>query len=110
MRAAELIKQVRKAAGLTQAELARRAGTSQPVISAYEHGHRDPSVSTLRRILNAASARLELGFRMVEGAGGVPPAADDTERAARLVDLLLLADAIPVRRGAKPVFPRISSH
>jgi len=31
---------------------------------------------------------------------GPPPAADDDERARRLVDVLLLADAIPARRRA----------
>ncbi|MDQ3470739.1 MAG: helix-turn-helix domain-containing protein, partial [Actinomycetota bacterium] len=43
MTPAALIRTTRTRAGLTQAELARRAGTSQPVISAYEHGRRDPS-------------------------------------------------------------------
>ncbi len=37
---------VRRRQGSAQAELARRAGTSQPVISAYEHGRRDPTVGT----------------------------------------------------------------
>ena len=55
-----LISAVRKRAGLTQAALARRAGTSQPVISAYERGHRDPTYCTLRRLVQAAGARLEL--------------------------------------------------
>ena len=42
--------------------------------------------------------------------GGPPPATDDTERARRLVDVLLLADAIPTRRRA-PVLcaPRLVS-
>ena len=109
MRAADLIARVRRGTGLTQAELARRAGTSQPVISAYEHGRRDPSVSTLRRILQAAGARLELGYRLTGATDGVPPAIDDVERAARLVDVLLLADAIPGRPRQKRFFPRISS-
>ena len=46
MKPETLIRAARRRAGLTQAELARRAGTSQPVVSAYEHGRRDPSVGT----------------------------------------------------------------
>jgi len=37
MEPAELLGQVRVSAGLTQEELARRAGTSRPTLSAYEH-------------------------------------------------------------------------
>ena len=60
MLAAHLLRAARVRAGLTQAELARRAGTSQPVISAYEHGRRDPTVQTLARLLAAAGADLVL--------------------------------------------------
>jgi transcriptional regulator with XRE-family HTH domain len=105
--AAALIR-ARRRAGLTQAELARRAGTSQPVISAYEHGRRDPSIETLRRLLRAAGAELELAIapRRPE----LPAATDVDEHASRLVDVLLLADAIPTRRPAAPLaFPRLRS-
>src|SRR5258706_464718 len=61
MNGATLLTKARKRAGLTQAELARRAGTSQPVISAYEHGRRDPSIETLRRLVRAAGAELDPG-------------------------------------------------
>ena len=43
MTPAQLIEAVRRRHGLTQVELARRAGTSQPVVSAYEHARRDPT-------------------------------------------------------------------
>ena len=98
----ELIRAVRRRGGLTQAELARRAGTSQPVISAYEHGHRDPTFGTLRRLIAASGEHLLVDA--VAPAEGPPPAADDHERARRLVDVLLLADAIPYRR--RPVVLR----
>lgn len=50
-----LILQVaRRAAHLTQAELARRAGTSQATLSAYERGTKSPAVKVTERILNAA--------------------------------------------------------
>ena len=108
MHGATVLTRARKRAGLTQAELARRAGTSQPVISAYEHGRRDPSIETLRRLVRAAGAELELGIG-ARATPDLPPAADDDERAARLVDVLLLADAIPHRRRRGLTFPRIRS-
>lgn len=56
--AAKLIKDARTAAGLTQAQLAERAGTSQPTIAAYEAGDKVPNVSTLERILGATGTTL----------------------------------------------------
>jgi transcriptional regulator with XRE-family HTH domain len=98
----------RKRAGLTQVELARRAGTTQPVISAYEHGRRDPTIETLRRLVRAAGA--ELALAAVAPTSDIPPAIDDAERGARLVDVLLLADAIPTHRSPGPLtFPRLRS-
>lgn len=55
---AKLIKESRTAAGLTQAELARRAGTSQPAIAAYEAGDKVPRVATLERLLEATGTSL----------------------------------------------------
>ena len=108
----ELIRVVRRRRGLTQAELARRAGTSQPVVSAYEHGRRDPTFGTLRRLVAAAGERLLVDAAVpIDGPNdGPPPAADDHERARRLVDVLLLADAIPARRRATALrAPRLVS-
>ena len=98
MEPSELLQAVRRRGGLTQAEFARRAGTSQPVVSAYEHGRRDPTVATLRRLVAAGGERLVIDAVAVTD--GPPPAIDDVERARRLVDVLLLADAIPARRRA----------
>jgi uncharacterized protein len=58
--AGSLLRQARQAAGLTQAELARRAGITQSVISAYESGRREPAVSTLSRLIGATGATLRL--------------------------------------------------
>lgn len=46
----------RTTAGLTQAELAERAGVSQPLIARVEGGDVDPRLSTLRGIVNALEA------------------------------------------------------
>lgn len=61
--AGALVLDARTRAGLTQAELAERAGTAQSAIAAYEAGARQPTVPTLYRVLAAAGfdlrARLE---------------------------------------------------
>lgn len=43
---------LRKRAGLTQKELAKRAGISQSLVARIESGSVDPRVSTLRKIMN----------------------------------------------------------
>jgi transcriptional regulator with XRE-family HTH domain len=52
----------RTEAGLSQRQLAARAGTSGATIAAYERGTKEPRLSTLRRLLEAAGMRLELGY------------------------------------------------
>jgi transcriptional regulator with XRE-family HTH domain len=53
-----LLEQIRGRAGLTQEELARRAGTSRPTLSAYEHGRKSPTVATFARLLAEAGWEL----------------------------------------------------
>lgn len=60
MTTADVLQQSRLAAGLTQGALARRAGTTQSAVSAYERGRKSPSVDTLRRLLAAAGRDLVL--------------------------------------------------
>ena len=54
----------RKAAGLTQAQVAKRMGTQTPAIarleSALATGKHSPSLSTLRRYAHALGKRVEL--------------------------------------------------
>ncbi|MDP8960387.1 MAG: helix-turn-helix transcriptional regulator [Actinomycetota bacterium] len=52
--ASALVVQARQRSGLTQLELAKRAGTSRSAISTIEHGRRDPSLERLQQILAAA--------------------------------------------------------
>lgn len=61
--AATLLRQARRRSGLSQRALAARAGTSPAAIGAYESGSRDPSVTTLERIL--AGAGFHLGATLV---------------------------------------------
>jgi transcriptional regulator with XRE-family HTH domain len=108
MTPATLLRAVRRRRGLTQAELARRAGTSQPVLSAYERGRRDPTYSTLRKLVAAAGEVLEIGA--APAPSDLPPPATDEEHARRLLDVLSVADAIPTRRRSATMrAPRVVS-
>jgi transcriptional regulator with XRE-family HTH domain len=57
---AELLSWIRRAAGLSQDELAGRAGTSRTAVSAYEHGRKSPSLDTVDRLVSAAGYELEV--------------------------------------------------
>ena len=61
--AGALLRQARKRAGLSQVDLASRAGVTQSVISAYESGQRQPSLPALARLIDAAGFELTLGLR-----------------------------------------------
>jgi transcriptional regulator with XRE-family HTH domain len=103
-----LIAAARRRSGLTQAELAARAGTSQPVISAYEHGRRDPSVGTLARLIEATGERLQISA--VATPASIDAPRDLEEHGRRLLDVLSLADAVPHRaRSAVLRGPRLVS-
>jgi predicted nucleotidyltransferase/DNA-binding XRE family transcriptional regulator len=65
--AGTLLRQARKRAGLSQAELAARAGVTQSVISAYESGHRQPAIPALWRLIEATGFELTLGLRRQPG-------------------------------------------
>ena len=56
-----LIRQIREESGLKQVELARRSGIQSSVLSAYEHGERQPSVAALARIAGAAGLEVRVG-------------------------------------------------
>ena len=58
--AASRLIEARTTAGLSQRELAERAGTSQSAIARLERGGASPSVDTLERLLAAAGFELRL--------------------------------------------------
>jgi transcriptional regulator with XRE-family HTH domain len=74
--AAKLLQRARTSAGLTQEELARRAGTSRPTVSAYEHGRKSPTVATFARLLSGAgwelAAQPHMSFTQLPSARGKP--------------------------------------
>jgi uncharacterized protein len=56
--AGSLLRRARLGAGISQAELAFRAGVAQSVISTYEAGRRQPALPTLARLIDAAGCDL----------------------------------------------------
>lgn len=83
-----LVREARRRAGLSQAQLAARAGTSQAAIARYERARTMPDLPTLHRI--AAACGFDLRMELAE-----PDAQREaTERAAldRSVEERLLAN------------------
>jgi uncharacterized protein len=60
---AMLLRSARTRAGLSQAQLAARAGTSQAAVARREAGLEEPRLSTLRRLVYACGELLELTTR-----------------------------------------------
>jgi len=98
MDTAALLRQARQVAGLSQAELAARAGTSQPAIARYESGAVSPSVRTLERLLYALGRQLRLTAEPVDLAAG--PGGD---RLRRLRDARPSIERAVHRIGARNV-------
>jgi uncharacterized protein len=95
-----LIGEIRRQSGLSQAELARRAGIPRSVLNAYIRGSREPGVDALLRIAAAGGMELRAEPRK-------PPV--DQERASRiLVQVLELAEALPFRPRAEMQFPPLA--
>jgi transcriptional regulator with XRE-family HTH domain len=55
-----LVREARRRAGITQSELARRVGTSQPAIARYERARATPDLDTIQRIVEACGLELRL--------------------------------------------------
>jgi transcriptional regulator with XRE-family HTH domain len=60
MSSGDLLRTARLRAGLTQDQLGRAVGRSQPAIARWESGRVQPSLETLRELIRAC--RLELTF------------------------------------------------
>ena len=85
--------------GLSQAELARRAGMPRSVVNAYVRGKREPGADALARLAAAGGLELTLVPRK-------PPV--DVDRASKiLVQVLELAEALPFRPRPELGYPRL---
>jgi len=105
MDGAATLREERLRAGLSQAALAARSGTSQATISAYESARKQPAVDTLSRLLAATGARLTV--ERVRRRTREPSPAQHAQAARALADVLALAEALPVRHEARLQFPRL---
>ncbi len=65
----EALVRARTAAKLTQAEVARRLGTTQSAVARLEGGRVSPSFATLRRYAEATGTRLTVGLVRADGRG-----------------------------------------
>ncbi|MES2171166.1 MAG: helix-turn-helix transcriptional regulator [Actinomycetota bacterium] len=83
MTAATILASSRQASGVTQAELARRSGTSQPDISVIERGDRVPTFDTMERLVG----------RLRHTLISIPVVRDDAPRAAANISSALAGNA-----------------
>ena len=67
--AASVVSEARRRSGLTQRALAERAGTSPSAVAAYELGQRDPTVSSLARIIAACGLDMHVEVRCARDTG-----------------------------------------
>ena len=107
MDVASAIRAARRRAGLSQHDLAQRAGTSQATVSAYENGRKQPTIETFHRLLAAAGSRL-----VMESAERPVVQVSDAQlaRAGRtLLEVLELAAALPTRHRRDLPFPRLTT-
>ncbi len=98
--AIELLRAARRRSRLSQTDLARRAGVSQPVISAYESGERQPSLPTLVKLIEATGHELKITLVPAPGNRlGLP----DTKLGRRLRHKRRAIAALAAARGAHNV-------
>lgn len=97
---AALIEEIQQKSGLSQAELARRAGLPRSVVNVYLRGKREPGADVLVRLATAGGLELGLSPRK-------PPV--DPERAGKiLVQVLELAEALPFRARPDLDYPKLA--
>lgn len=100
-----MIRDARLDAGLTQAQLAQRSGTSQATLSAYESGSKIPSAITLARILAAAGRRMTT--IPVPRPVMTPGRAELEQRGRILAQVVDLAERFPGSHASTLRYPRL---
>jgi transcriptional regulator with XRE-family HTH domain len=99
-RVATLLRQARRAAGLSLRELAERAGTSHATVLAYEKGVKTPGAATFLRLLEACGFDVDIRLtpRIRER--------DGLQRGDELEQVLRLAGQFPARTAKRIDYPR----
>jgi transcriptional regulator with XRE-family HTH domain len=95
-RVGPLVERLRMEAGFTQAELARRVGTTQAAISKIETGRTVPGVELLDRLATAIGRPITLTF------GEAPTRPTLTERRRRVREALGAFEFDPWERDPTP--------
>lgn len=78
----ERLKQLRKEAGLTQEELAKKVGLKKQNISRYENSHVEPNIRTAKRIADALGVSIEemaVGVSLPSPSAPVPLSPDESQ-------------------------------
>ncbi len=96
MNAGKLVREARRRAGLTQAALAARAGTTQSAIARLEHGGTAPSMERAGELLRACGFDLRVGLAEL----------DDADWSLARANLALDVDARVRQHGAALRFAR----
>ncbi|MBW8059102.1 MAG: helix-turn-helix transcriptional regulator [Solirubrobacterales bacterium] len=93
------VAEIWRRSGLSQAELARRAGLPRSVLNVYVRGRRRPRADVLMRIAAAAGMELRLARRT--------PPVDAEQAGRRLAQVLELAEALPFRPRENLGYPKL---
>jgi transcriptional regulator with XRE-family HTH domain len=92
-----LLREILERSGLSQAELARRAGIPRSVLNVYLKGNREPGTEATLRIAAAAGFDVELKKRRSP--------VDGVRAGEILVQVVELAEALPFRPRPEIQFP-----
>lgn len=85
MRIEVLLREVRRASGMSQSRLSRESGVCQPAISKIETGDRVPQLETLVRLGRALGVSEVTLYRVVEGKALIAIAEEESDNP--LVDI-----------------------
>ena len=94
-----LLRDIHRRSGLSQAELARRAGLPRSVINAYLRGHREAGVNAVSRIAAAGGVELRVAPRT--------PPVDKKRAGRRLAQVIDLAETLPFKRARELRYPKL---
>ena len=92
-----ILGEARRAAGLTQSELAQRVGVARSAISMYESGRREPGADVLLRLLTATGVAVDT----VRPTPGV----DCYRNSQVFTSLTSILNSIPMRPSGPLAFP-----